>query len=273
MARLAWIRRKGWPDARSADLRPLSLVDLFCGCGGLTLGVREAARGAERPLDIRLALDCESAPLAVYRDNFGCDDQTALQAPVEELFDGELGAPATVAERRWARRVGRLDVLVAGPPCQGHSDLNNSTRRSDPRCRERGLTFSYHNHDFEFKLRAGDKTFFDALMASTDADYVQSQVDVYWVHFAGLDPAALIRQYAGRCSLIHLKDIPKDFTEMSRPARFAEVGEGQMDMAAIFAASEASGATWYIVEQDQCERPSLESAKLSFDNLKAMGKA
>lgn len=133
MARLAWIRRKGWPDARSADLRPLSLVDLFCGCGGLTLGVREAARGAERPLDIRLALDCESAPLAVYRDNFGCDDQTALQAPVEELFDGELGAPATVAERRWARRVGRLDVLVAGPPCQGHSDLNNSTRRSDPR--------------------------------------------------------------------------------------------------------------------------------------------
>ena len=141
------------------------------------------------------------------------------------------------------------------------------------RCRERGLTFSYHNHDFEFKLRAGDKTFFDALMASTDADYVQSQVDVYWVHFAGLDPAALIRQYAGRCSLIHLKDMPKDFTEMSRPARFAEVGEGQMDMAAIFAASEASGATWYIVEQDQCERPSLESAKLSFDNLKAMGKA
>lgn len=141
------------------------------------------------------------------------------------------------------------------------------------RCRERGITFSYHNHDFEFKLKVGDKTFFDALYAATDPDNVKAQVDVFWVHFAGLDPAAVIQKYAGRCPLIHLKDMPKNVTEMVRPARFAEVGEGQVDMAAVFAASEASGATWYIVEQDQCERPTLESAKLSFDNLRSLGKA
>ena len=141
------------------------------------------------------------------------------------------------------------------------------------RCRERGITFCYHNHDFEFKLEAGDQTFFDALYASTDPQYVQAEIDTYWVHFAGLDPAQVIRQYAGRCPLIHLKDMPKDFTEMARPARFAEVGEGQMDMGAIFVASEESGAAWYIVEQDQCDRPTLESAALSFGNLKALGKA
>lgn len=34
---------------------------------------------------------------------------------------------------RLAESIGELDVIVAGPPCQGHSDLNNSSRRDDPR--------------------------------------------------------------------------------------------------------------------------------------------
>ena len=140
------------------------------------------------------------------------------------------------------------------------------------KCYENGLTFCYHNHEFEFKLKVGDKTWFDALYAATDPRYVQAQIDVYWVYFAGLNPVDVIKQYAGRCPLIHLKDMPKDFTTMARPARFAEVGEGQLDMQAITAASEANGAQWFIVEQDLCERPSIESAALSAKNLKAMGK-
>ncbi len=144
--------------------------------------------------------------------------------------------------------------------------------RIGEKCHAKGLTFCYHNHDFEFKTRVGDQTLFDAIYSHTDPRYVQAQIDTYWVYFAGLDPAAVIRQYAGRCPLIHLKDMPKDFTTFARPARFAEVGEGQLDMQAIFAASEASGAKAYIVEQDLCDRPSLESAKLSFDNLHKWGK-
>ena len=31
------------------------------------------------------------------------------------------------------RRFDGIDLVVAGPPCQGHSDLNNHTRRNDPR--------------------------------------------------------------------------------------------------------------------------------------------
>ncbi len=26
-----------------------------------------------------------------------------------------------------------VDLLIGGPPCQGHSDLNNHTRRDDPK--------------------------------------------------------------------------------------------------------------------------------------------
>ena len=52
---------------------------------------------------------------------------------VESLFDGELGAPATRIERETAQAVGDAHVVLGGPPCQGHSDLNNHTRRNDPR--------------------------------------------------------------------------------------------------------------------------------------------
>ena len=132
-ANLAWVRRKSWPNGHLHSVESLSLVDLFCGCGGLSLGVWEAARVAGLQLDVRLAVDMAREPLAVYRGNFDCPEDTAIQAPVESVFDGELGEPITSVERAWRKRLGNVDLLVAGPPCQGHSDLNNSTRRDDPR--------------------------------------------------------------------------------------------------------------------------------------------
>ncbi len=35
--------------------------------------------------------------------------------------------------RGWQQIVGEVDVVLAGPPCQGHSNLNNHTRRTDLR--------------------------------------------------------------------------------------------------------------------------------------------
>jgi len=37
------------------------------------------------------------------------------------------------AERKLRKKAGELQIGLAGPPCQGHSDLNNHTRRADPR--------------------------------------------------------------------------------------------------------------------------------------------
>lgn len=113
-------------------MRPsVRLVDLFCGCGGLSLGVAEAARLLGLGIEIPLAIDVDEDAVAVYRTNFPGADIRAQ--PVEESIDGGNGSPLTSRERRLARAVGPVDVLVGGPPCQGHSDLNNRTRRSDPR--------------------------------------------------------------------------------------------------------------------------------------------
>lgn len=131
-------------------------------------------------------------------------------------------------------------------------------------CKEQGLRFCYHNHAFEFQTLDG-KCIFDILFENTDPELVGAEVDTYWVQFAGLDPAELIQRYSDRVRLVHLKDMdPQDRS-------FAEVGEGILDWRAIFSASEAAGAEWYIVEQDRCKRPPLESVRLSLENLRAMG--
>jgi hypothetical protein len=63
--------------------------------------------------------------------------------------------------------------------------------------------------------------------------------------------------------LLHLKDMASDRS-------FAEVGDGTLDLPAIFAAAEyprggSGGARWYVVEHDHPTMPSLESAPLAGD--------
>ncbi len=127
-----WARCQQRPAALNGHSPVLSLLDLFCGCGGLTLGAWDAARRAGLRLDVRYALDWSERAIQVYRANFNCSAEVAVNESVENLF-ADLGATFTQAEVDLKKKVGRLDLIVAGPPCQGHSDLNNSSRRQDPR--------------------------------------------------------------------------------------------------------------------------------------------
>ena len=110
---------------------PLQLVDLFAGGGGLTIGVAEAALRMGRGTEVALAVENDDRAADIYGLNF--PRANLVRSSVEALFDGELVAPFTASERSIALAVGEVDVLVAGPPCQGHSNLNNHTRRQDPR--------------------------------------------------------------------------------------------------------------------------------------------
>ena len=128
-----WVKLDRWPRATARRSRALSLVDLFCGCGGRAWASGKPRRRQRRRLDIRFAFDFSPHCVAVYRANFRIAARHVLKRDVDQRLDGELGGERTQAESGWVRKVGELDPIVAGPPCQGHSDLNNSTRRADPR--------------------------------------------------------------------------------------------------------------------------------------------
>ena len=135
-----------------------------------------------------------------------------------------------------------------------------------------GLSFSYHNHSFEFVKFAG-RTGLEILFEESDARYLQAELDTYWVQHGGADPAAWIERLAGRMPVIHLKDMVMLPDENApRPLQaMAEIGEGNMNFAAILQACARSGVEWYAVEQDICQRDPFESLAISYRNLNALG--
>ena len=126
----------GWlgesaPPHVTDDAPEVRVVDLFSGCGGLTLGIAEACRALDKKLQPVLAMDVDVDALAVYERNFsGC---AVSEEPIELVLQPFGSGPPNSKELALIDRVGDIDILVGGPPCQGNSDLNNYTRRNDPK--------------------------------------------------------------------------------------------------------------------------------------------
>lgn len=88
---------------------------------------------------IQLAVDIDSRALQLYAKNFS--PATVHSGSVSDLVDYDvtrhdgrwLFARQPKALRALVHLVGSVDVVIGGPPCQGHSNLNNVSRRDDPR--------------------------------------------------------------------------------------------------------------------------------------------
>lgn len=129
-----WITRKE-PIAISENPNSpeVRVVDLFCGCGGLTSGIIEASLSSGFKVKIALAIDNNSNAVQIYRCNFKEYLGILEHDNIENIFPFSSSLALTEKELKLRHDIGRVNILTAGPPCQGHSDLNNSTRRKDPR--------------------------------------------------------------------------------------------------------------------------------------------
>ena len=93
-------------------------------------------------------------------------------------------------------------------------------------------------------------------------DDLDVELDVYWLAQGGVDPVEYIKRYAQRLPLLHLKDrnpVTNTFTEL---------GTGDIPLAKCVEALEGSKCEWLIYEQDICNYPGIESARISYNNLK-----
>tara|TARA_R110002051_G_scaffold286135_1_gene348580 strand:+ start:2820 stop:3698 length:879 start_codon:yes stop_codon:yes gene_type:complete len=129
-----------------------------------------------------------------------------------------------------------------------------------------GLKLLYHNHDFEFKKDKDGIVPIDYLLENCNPEFVNFQMDLYWVTKAGADPLAYFEKYPGRFKIWHVKD-------MDEQGRFAPVGEGTIDFAPILAKKELSGMKYYMVEQDMTfdDMKPLEAIKISHEGIRNLG--
>jgi DNA (cytosine-5)-methyltransferase 1 len=110
----------------------IGIVDLFSGVGGLSVGAIEGARRKGRRARVQLAVDSWAAALEVLRDSLRLDDEATAELDLADVLGG-IAAAARGSERPLLERGKGATLLLAGPPCQGHSALNNHTRHDDPR--------------------------------------------------------------------------------------------------------------------------------------------
>jgi sugar phosphate isomerase/epimerase len=151
---------------------------------------------------------------------------------------------------------------------------------------EHGIELYYHTHHLEFQKFDGEYLL-DLIKNNTTK--LGFELDVHWIQRAGVNPVEFIKQYAGRISLLHLKDYrvgqmdlsEVDFKDMAKffgvftnTIEFAEIGEGNLNMTAIIEAGLESGAEYFLVEQDNTYgRDPFDCLQTSAENLRKLGYA
>ena len=90
---------------RIVNKEKLIVLDLFCGCGGMSKGLQDAG------LNVIAGLDIWDKAINSYKENLNhvavCDDINKL--------------PPESFKERYMSDVKPIDLMVGGPPCQGFS--------------------------------------------------------------------------------------------------------------------------------------------------------
>lgn len=128
------------PTVAASALAPVTIVDLFSSVGGLSLGFAEGASALGRRVQSLAAADLDQGALQVYGANH--PGAQLIERSVRGLVDYKLASRGRNASYRRSPSLagsllepyrGHVDAILAGPPCQGHSSLNNHTRGDDIR--------------------------------------------------------------------------------------------------------------------------------------------
>lgn len=129
----------------------------------------------------------------------------------------------------------------------------------------RGLTFGYHNHEFELAVIEGKV---GLLYLAELCPELHFTVDTYWVKVGGQDPVEIVTALGDRANLLHIKDGPGE-----KDADMLAAGTGIMDFPPIVEA--AGGADWLVVELDRCATDIFQAVEESYrylvDNQLAKG--
>lgn len=100
------------------EMSALTVLDLFCGCGGFSHGLGQAG------LEVILGIDVWDRAIESYKENMDSIGHNSVCADLTQL------GPQECDERYLKGKT--VDVLVGGPPCQSFS-MAGRRDKSDPR--------------------------------------------------------------------------------------------------------------------------------------------
>ncbi len=141
--------------------------------------------------------------------------------------------------------------------------------KSGELCKKSGMKFGYHNHDFEFSEKFGDKTLYDIILENTDPNLVMQQLDTGNLYNGGAKAIDVVQKYPGRFESLHVKD---EIVAEGGNEKYEStiLGKGIVNVKEVVDLCRKSGGTiHFIIEQEayqgktplQCMKEDLEIMK------------
>jgi sugar phosphate isomerase/epimerase len=115
-------------------------------------------------------------------------------------------------------------------------------------CKQEGILFAYHNHDYSFKQLNGQVPQ-EVMMNETDPTTVDFEMDIYWVVAANEDAEQWLKKYKNRFRLCHVKDRTKN-PGADNGKNSIDLGTGSIDFSKILRTAKDNGMQYFIVEQE-----------------------
>lgn len=132
--------------------------------------------------------------------------------------------------------------------------------------RDAGISFGWHNHDFEFAALDGGGQPLDLILAADTS--LLLEFDVAWAARAGEDPMRWIDRYGDRIVAAHVKDIAPAGVATDEDG-WADVGHGTMDWPGLYAALLDAGCGRFVLEHDN-PKDHARFARRSLASMKAL---
>ena len=132
---------------------------------------------------------------------------------------------------------------------------------------EDGVRLLYHNHAFEFEQdKLQKRPGFQVLWEAANPEYVQCEIDLYWVQYGGGDPVAYLNRLSGRVVTMHFKDM-----SAGADRGFEDVGSGVLQWDSIIEAARETNVQYAIIERDTCIESPLVHVGRSREYMLSMG--
>ena len=114
-----------------------------------------------------------------------------------------------------------------------------------------GVKLLYHNHNVELQRVSEEKTAYDLIVENTDPQYVNFELDTYWMADGGADVTALVNKLSDRMVMWHINDRgcrkKGPFITPILKEDAAELGTGNMPLDAILETVKANTGVEAIV--------------------------
>ena len=175
-----------------------------------------------------------------------------------------------------AATIGQAYVISPGMDEQvrksydGLMQFADSFNKAGALCKQFGMKFGYHNHNFEFAEKVNNQLMFDIILKNTDPTNVIMQLDTGNMYGAGGRAKEWIEKYPGRYASFHVKDeIKAEVGEMNDGYDSTLLGKGVIDTKGLCQLGKKIGGTHhFIIEQESYQGLTpLECAKINLTTV------